>query len=421
MTTNTERKGLAAQILQPWRILAIIILAFGVVATIRRFALGLGASTNLTDQFPWGLWISFDVLCGVGLAGGGFTLSAIVYVFKLEKYKPLARPAVMTAFIGYLLVVGGLLFDIGLPWRLWHPMVMWNHHSVMFEVAWCVMLYTTVLAAEVSAMVFERLKMERSAHYAHVLTLPLSIAAVCLSMLHQSSLGTVFLLMPGRLHELWYTPVLPFLYFISAIGVGLSMTIVESTLSARSFGRCIEAKVLQGVARIGVYVYAAYVALRIGDMAIRGQLHHILDFDRASIFFLVEITFGFVLPMFLYLMPRVRRNTRWLYHAAQLAVFGFIVNRMNVGITGFEVVEGVSYVPSWEEISVTLSLVTAGVILFNLAGRFLPVFEAEAEDEIAAEVFAARRLEREGAGGAIPRSAMPAVAADDPVGRSLDS
>ena len=415
---STQNKGVMGQILQPWRILALVILAFGLVATIRRFALGLGASTNLTDEYPWGLWISFDVLCGVGLAGGGFTLAAIVYVFRLDKYRPLARPAVMTAFIGYLLVVGGLLFDIGLPWRLWHPMVMWNHHSVMFEVAWCVMLYTTVLAAEVSAMVFERLKMARAAHIAHMFTLPLSIAAVCLSMLHQSSLGTVFLLMPGRLHELWYTPVLPFLYFISAIGVGLSMTIVESTLSSRSFGRCIEAKVLQGVARIGVYVYAAYVTLRLGDMAIRGQLHHVLDFDRASFFFLVEISFGFIVPMLLYMAPKVRRNTRWLYHAAQLAVFGFIVNRMNVGITGFEVVDGTSYVPSWEEIAVTLSLVTVGVIMFNLAGRFLPVFEAEAEDEVAAEVFAARERELQGAGGTLPRGAMPAVpTADDPVGR----
>jgi len=418
MSGSNEKKGLAAQILQPWRILAIVILILGAIGVYRRFALGLGASTNLNDTFPWGLWISFDVLCGVGLAGGGFTLSAIVYIFRLEKYKPLARPAVMTAFIGYLLVIGGLLLDIGLPWRLWHPLVFHNHHSVMFEVALCVMAYTTVLAAEVSAMVFERLKKERAARIAHMFTLPLAIAAVCLSMLHQSSLGTVFLLMPGRLHELWYSPVLPFLYFISAIGVGLSMTIVESTLSARAFGRCIEAKVLQGVARMGVYVYLAYVALRFGDLAVRGQLHHVLDFDRASFFFLVEISLGFVIPMMLFVMPKIRRNTRWLYHAAQLAVFGFIVNRMNMGITGFEVVEGVGYTPSWEEVSVTLSLVTVGVIMFNLAGRFLPVFEVEAEDEIAAEVFAARQREHVGAGGQLPRGAMPAVTPDDPVGRT---
>ena len=410
---RSEKSGLLGQILQPWRILALVILGFGLVATVRRFAFGLGASTNLSDLYPWGLWISFDVLCGVGLAAGGFTISAMVYVFRLEKYRPLARPAVLTAFIGYLLVIGGLLFDLGHPWRLWHAIVYWNHHSVMFEVAWCVMLYTTVLAAEVSAMVFERLEMERSAHIAHMFTLPLTIAAVCLSMLHQSSLGTVFLLMPGRLHELWYSPVLPFLYFTSAIGVGLAMAIVESNLSARAFGRCVEAKVLQGVARMAVWVYGAYVVLRFGDLAFRGQLHHVLDFDRASMFFLVEVILGFVIPLVLFASSRVRRNTRWLYHAAQLAVFGFIVNRMNMGITGFEVVNGVSYVPSWEEISVTLSLVTVGVIMFNLAGRHLPVFETDASEEEAHEVFRAMQRERRRVGGAIPRGALPL---DDPDG-----
>jgi Ni/Fe-hydrogenase subunit HybB-like protein len=396
-------------VLQPWRMLALVILVAGLAGVARRFALGLGASTNLTDQFPWGLWVSFDVLCGVGLAAGGFTISAIVYVFKLEKYKPLARPAIMTAFIGYLLVIGGLIFDLGHPWRLWHPMIMWNHHSVMFEVAWCVMLYTTVLAAEVSAMVFERLKMDRAAHIAHVFTLPLSILAVCLSMLHQSSLGTVFLLVPGRLHELWYSPILPLLYFSSAIGVGLSMAIVESTLSARAFGRCIEAEILQGVAKIAVVVYAVFVVLRLGDMAYRGVYVHLWPLDRTGMFFLIEMIAGFVAPMFLYASARIRGNTRWLYHAAQLAVFGFILNRLNVGITGFEAIEGKIYVPSWEEVSVTLMLVTIGVIAFNLAGRYLPVFEHDAAEEEAHELFAERRqqIQMALAGGAAPRAMAP--------------
>ena len=404
-------------VLQPWRLLALVILAFGLVATVRRFALGLGASTNLSDQFPWGLWVSFDVLCGVGLAAGGFTISAIVYVFRLEKYRPLARPAVLTAFIGYVLVVGGLIFDLGHPWRLWHPMIMWNHHSVMFEVAWCVMLYTTVLAAEVSAMVFERLKWDRAAHVAHIFILPLSIMAVLLSMLHQSSLGTVFLLVPGRLHELWYSPILPFLYFSSAIAVGLSMTILESNLSARAFGRCVEQHILQGVARIAVWVYAVFLVLRLGDMAIRGAYVHLWPLDRAAVFFLVELLAGFVAPAILYAMHRVRRNTQWLYHAAQLAVFGFIVNRMNVGITGFEVVEGVTYTPSWEEISVTLSLVTVGVIAFNLAGRHLPVFEHDAAEEESQRVWAERVQGIEiPVSGRVPRAMLPDDGESTPFG-----
>lgn len=397
------------QILQPWRMLAIVILIAGFVGVVRRFALGLGASTNLSDQFPWGLWVSFDVLCGVGLAAGGFTVSAMVYILRIERFKPLARPAIMTAFIGYLLVIGGLIFDLGHPWRLWHAMIMWNHHSVMFEVAWCVMLYTTVLAAEVSAMVFEKLKWERAAHVAHMFTLPLTIMAVCLSMLHQSSLGTVFLLVPGRLHELWYSPVLPLLYFSSAMGVGLSMAIVESTLSARAFGRCIEAELLQSVAKIAMVVYAVYVALRLGDFAYRGTYEHLWPLDRPALFFLVEIIAGFIAPMLLYASARIRGNTQWLYHAAQLAVFGFIVNRLNVGITGFES-DGNFYTPSWEEVSVTLMLVTIGVIAFNLAGRYLPVFEHDASEAEAHELFAERRqqIQVARAAGMTPRAMTPA-------------
>ncbi len=135
-----------------WRVVLAVLLVLGAYATVLRFARGLGASTNLTDAFPWGLWIGFDVMCGVMLAAGGFTLTAAVYIFNLKKFKPIVRPTVLTAFLGYLLVVVALFFDLGRGYRIWHPLVMWNPHSVMFEVAWCVMLYNTVLALEFSGV-----------------------------------------------------------------------------------------------------------------------------------------------------------------------------------------------------------------------------------------------------------------------------
>ncbi|MEZ4650826.1 MAG: NrfD/PsrC family molybdoenzyme membrane anchor subunit [Candidatus Eisenbacteria bacterium] len=283
-----------------FRLIGLICLVSGLYATFLRFTQGLGASTNLSDTFPWGLWVGFDVVCGVGLAAGGFTISAMVYILRIEKYRPLARPAVLTAFIGYLLVVGGLIFDLGLPWRIWHPMVMWNPHSVMFEVAWCVTLYTTVLAAEASAMVFEKLKMRRSTKVAHKLTFPLTVAAVCLSMLHQSSLGSLFLLVPGRLHELWWTPFLPLLFFLSAIAVGLVMTIIESNLSARAFGREIEADVLQNAAKVASVVMVLYLVVRFADLIHRGVLTTLWPLDRAGAFFILEILAGFALPIVLF-------------------------------------------------------------------------------------------------------------------------
>lgn len=360
-----------------WRGIGLLCLIAGLYATFLRFTRGLGASTNLSDTFPWGLWVGFDVVCGVGLAAGGFTISAMVYILRIEKYRPLARPAVLTAFIGYLLVVGGLAFDLGMPWRIWHPMIMWNPHSVMFEVAWCVTMYTTVLAAEVSAMVFERLKMRRSTKIAHKATFPLTVAAVLLSMLHQSSLGSLFLLVPGRLHELWWSPFLPLLFFLSAIAVGLVMTIIESNLSARAFGREIEAEVLQHAARVASVVMVLYLVLRFGDLFHRGVLTSLWPLDRAGAFFLLEIAAGFVLPIVLFNYGRIQRNARWLYHVAQLALLGFLINRLNVSITGFEVVSGQTYVPAWTEVAVTLMIVTLGVTAFYLAARYLPVFEQD--------------------------------------------
>ena len=370
-------KRILARIPSPWRVLGFLCLIAGAYATVLRFTRGLGGVTHLSDTFPWGLWVGFDVLCGVGLAAGGFTVSAIVHVLGVEKYKSVARPAILTAFIGYLLVVGGLMFDLGHPWRIWHPIVMWNPHSVMFEVAWCVTLYTTVLAAEVSVMVFERLRWIRAAHLAHKATFPLTILAVLLSMLHQSSLGSLFLIVPGRLHELWYTPFLPLLFFISAVAVGLSMVIFESNLSARAFGRALELDVQEGAAKLAAIFLSIYLIIRGTALIQSGALDALWPLDRAAIMFLIEITVGFVLPLILYSSPRVRRNSRWLYHASQLMVLGFVINRLNVAITGFEVVSGQTYVPAWTEIAVTLMLVTIGVTAFYLAAKYLPVFEPE--------------------------------------------
>lgn len=362
-----------------WPVIGAICLAGGAYSAVLRFSQGLGAATNLSDSFPWGLWIGFDVLCGVGLAAGGFTVSAVVYLFNLEKYRPIARPAVLTAFIGYLLVIGGLIFDLGHPWRIWHPLIMWNHHSVMFEVAWCVTLYTTVLAAEVSAMVFEKLQWPRLARAAHVATLPLTLAAVLLSMLHQSSLGSLFLIVPGRLHALWYSPLLPLEFLVSAIAAGLAMTIIESNLSARALGRCVEAKVLDGVARMAAVTLGIYLVIRAADFVGGDAFDKLTPLTPAVGLFALEIVLGVLLPLVLFAQRRVRKNTRALYHTAQLAVLGLIVHRLNVSITGFEAVSGQTYVPAWTEVAVTASLVTLGFTAFYLAAKHLPVFETDCD------------------------------------------
>jgi c(7)-type cytochrome triheme protein len=357
-----------------WRAVAAAIFLAGLYSTYVRFSGGLGASTALSDRFPWGLWVGFDVLCGVALAAGGFTMSAAVYVLHLERFKPIIRPTILTAFLGYLLVIVALLFDLGRPYNIWHPLVMWNPHSVMFEVAWCVMLYTTVLALEFSPLLWERLGWEKPLKVMHALTVPLVILGVILSFLHQSSLGSLFLIVPHRLHPLWYSPLLPVFFFISALALGCAMTIFESFLSFRAFGKRLERELLTDLAKVIVGVLALYLVLKLQDLAGRGALHLAAEPTYEGRLFLAEMVLGTIAPMVLLLVPRVRTDDFGLFVSAVMVVLGFVMNRLNVSITGMEASSGVAYFPSVTEISVTVMIITLGFVLFGLAVKYLRVF-----------------------------------------------
>jgi Ni/Fe-hydrogenase subunit HybB-like protein len=364
-----------------WESLFGAVLLLFATVTVLRFTRGLGAVTNLSDRFPWGLWIGFDVLCGVGLAAGAFTLTAIVHIFNLKGFEPIVRPTVLTGFLGYLLVIVGLLFDLGQPWRIWHALVFWNPHSVMFEVAWCVMLYTTVLAIEFAPVVFERLRLERPRRLLKAVSTPLVIAGVILSTLHQSSLGSLYLIVPEKLHPLWYTPLLPYLFFVSAIAGGIAMTILESHMSQRVFGRRLEMDLLEPLARGMVVALGVYGLLRLVVISKNGMLGHLLRPGYEEGMFLLEVGLGIVLPLAMLLFDRVRTNPRGLVAAALLTVLGFVMNRLNVSVTGMEAASGVRYLPSWMEITVSLGLVALGFAAFALAVRYLPIFPEPAREE----------------------------------------
>jgi Ni/Fe-hydrogenase subunit HybB-like protein len=350
----------------------MLMIAGGYAAYLRFFQ-GLGASTNLSDQFPWGLWIGFDILCGVGLAAGGFTLAATVHIFNLKRYEPIVRPAILTAFLGYLLVILALMFDLGRPYRVWHPLVMWNPHSVMFEVGWCVTLYTTVLALEFSPIVLERLGWHKPLRFMRAGLIPLVILGVLLSTLHQSSLGSLYLIVPHKLHPLWYTPLLPVFFFVSALTVGLAMTIFESWHSSKAFGRQLELPLLKGMARMLAVLLAAYLAMRFFDLARRGALRLALVPGTESYLFGLEIAL-LAAPMLLLFRARIRASARALYLCAVLVVLGFIANRLNVSVTGMEAGSGTRYVPKWAEIAVSMAIVALGFAIFRTAVKYLPIF-----------------------------------------------
>ncbi len=367
-----------------WRGIFYLLMALGPAILFVKMTQGIGAVSNLSDEFPWGLWVGFDVLCGIGLASGGFVITAAVYVFDLKRFRPIVRPALLTAFIGYVLEVAALMFDLGRPWNLWRPIVNWNPDSVMFVVAWCVILYSTVMALEMSGMLFERIGWKKALKAQQLVSLPLVIAGVVLSMVHQSSLGSLYLIVPGKLHALWYTDMLPLLFFVSAVMAGLAMLIVESHLSSRALKRHLEMDLLVDIGQILAGVMVVYAGLRFYDLWSREQLAALFAFDYESLLALLELGPLTLLPLVLFASPKVRANTHWMYGSALLVVFGFVVNRLNVSVTGLESAQGMRYIPSIAEAGVTLFLIALGFGLFRLAVIHLPVFPEEHSEEVPA-------------------------------------
>jgi Ni/Fe-hydrogenase subunit HybB-like protein len=359
-----------------WRVIATILILAGIVAAIARFQLGLGATTNLTDEFPWGLWIGFDFL-GIGLAASGFTLVAAVNIFHAKAYEPIVRPAILTAFIGYLLVVLVLIIDLGRPDHFWHPLVMWNPHSVMCEISWCLMLYTSVLSLEFAPIILEKFNIHKPIKWIHSISLPLMILGVLLSTLHQSSFGSLYLIVPNRLHALWYSPLLPVLFFISCIASGIAMVILESLLLSRNGPALLPPVLRANLAKIIAVVLGLYLVVRLQDLLTRGIGHELITPSYYSLAFYAEILLGFVIPLGLLLFAKVRNSRRGLYGACMLVLGGFAANRMNTAVTGLEQWPSQTYFPSLMEVLIMLGIAALGFCAFSFIVDHLPIFHAQ--------------------------------------------
>lgn len=348
--------------------------------SVVRFAHGLGAVTNLSDAAPWGLWIGFDVMSGVALAAGGFVLAGIVYIFGLERYRPFVRAAILTALLGYAAVAVGLLYDLGLPWRIWHPVIHWQYHSVLFEVAACVILYLTVLTLEFLPVVLEH-RIFRHRVFQAVLqalkrvSIVLVIAGIVLSTLHQSSLGSLFLITPYRLHPLWYSPIIYVLFFTSAVGLGLMTVVLESLFSNYFLGHKLHEREIRGLGLAASVVLGIYLALRLGDLAVRGMLGMALDRSWQSWLFLFELSVSAVIPAALMLYKPTRSHIAGVATAAAMVVIGMVLYRLDVSIVAFARPDGVVYFPTWEEFAVSLGIVAGGILIFLFFVENLNVFD----------------------------------------------
>ena len=380
-------------------LLGLAVLAFAFTAA--RFILGLAGVTHLDNQYPWGIWIAIDVAGGVALAAGGFTTAALAHLFHREQFSPIARPALLSALLGYTFVVLGLIVDLGRPYRLWHPAMpwMWSGHSVLFEVGMCVMAYLTVLYLEFLPVVIERFRgrvrfrgalarfegpmeavLRRADGVLRVLMPFLLVAGVVLSCLHQSSLGALMLVVPSKMNALWYTPVLPLLFLLSAIMVGYPVVILESLLSARAFRRPPEIHLLEQLGRIVPVLVGLYFVAKVADLTIREQWAAVFRFDLASRALLTELALGVVAPIVLLASARRRRSARALLIAALLVIGGVVLNRINVFLVAYSAPYAQKpYFPSVGEIGVTVGLFATLALVYRWIATQVAVVPAAPE------------------------------------------
>jgi octaheme c-type cytochrome (tetrathionate reductase family) len=371
----------------------LILMGIGFSFGITRLFLGLGAVTNLDNHNPWGIWIAFDVACGVALAAGGFVTAALVEVFGRHRYRALLRPALLTAFLGYLWVAIALLFDLGRYWNAWRPLVNWQGNSVLFEVGMCVSFYLVVLTVEMSPSILEGLedrmhengraaaflrRLERPVHVVHSwvrIVLPIFIVAgVVLSFMHQSSLGTLMLIAPTKTSSLWDTSILPVLFLLSALMVGFPMVILESIYANLVFGRKAEMNLLTPLAKLIPWFIGVYLVVKLGDLAVRFPEIDLLENPGATVSLAVEILIGSVAPFILLLNRAVRRSIGWLFFAVSLVIFGVVLNRINVFLVGYQPPFAVErYFPSVGEIAMTVAIVSSILFCYRLLVTFFPI------------------------------------------------
>lgn len=400
--------------LTPTIIVLIILVLNGLVWAFMRFVLGLGSVTNLTNQYPWGIWIGIDVAAGVALAAGGFTTSALAHIFHKDEFHDIIRPALLTAMLGYTFVGMGVFFDLGRYYNIWHVFFFWNGNSVLFEVGICVIAYLTVLYIEFLPIITERFigRVNLKGILAKLNSLldtllrfadrSLSkimfffiILGVVLSCLHQSSLGTLMMLAGPKVHPLWQSPISPLLFLLSAISVGFPMVIMESIISSRSFGLKSEMDVLSSLGKYVGPLLGIYLAFKIGDMAIRQTFVYLSTFSTASVMWVIEVLIGVIIPMRMFFWDKVLKSKPLIFTAAILVVFGVFLNRFNTFIISYTPPYTTDvYWPSIGEISITIGFIAMEVLLYRIFVMIFPVISQPPEHVHIKTRFAAKGVIR---------------------------
>jgi Ni/Fe-hydrogenase subunit HybB-like protein len=393
MSEIFKPKPLSRKYFTPGVIFLCVLALNGIVFLLARFIWGIGAVTNLDNQHPWGIWIGIDVAAGVALAAGGFTTAALGHIIHKEEYYVIVRPALLTAMLGYTFVALSVMIDLGRYYYIWHPLLMWNGNSVLFEVGICVMIYLSVLYIEFLPIVCERfIGRVNLPGILKSLNNPLDrllraldrgldktmfifiIAGVVLSCLHQSSLGTLMVIAGPKMHPLWQTPILPLLFLLSAISVGFPMVIMESIITSKSFGLKPEMDVLANLGSMVATLLGIYLSFKIGDMVIRKTFVYLNEFNTASIMFVLEIVLGIVVPLRMFLSRQVLKSPLGLFIASALVIAGVMMNRINNFLVAYTPpYQFHSYFPSIGEISVTVGFIALEILFFRIMVMIFPI------------------------------------------------
>jgi formate dehydrogenase iron-sulfur subunit len=426
---HIEFAPLEEKLLTPFNWALLVLVVFGIVSLVARFALGLGGSTNLSDTYAWGLWIVFD-LVWIAVAAGAFATAGIIYVFQRKDLYSMGRSAVFMGLLSYSFVMVTLVADLGLPWNFYQLGLQAPEQSAMFEVSWCVGLYVTVLLLEFLPVPLERWKLQKAmeiwkrwsgAYVVFALTLfvyllsrsffyaaltaalfgflawafrakdkkadpiMLAIAAVTLSTMHQSSLGSLFLLMPDKLAPQWWSPVMPVSFFLSSIAAGTSLVILIEMWIAQAWKRKLPIVQLSSMGQISCWALVIYLVFRLGDMAARGEFSAAFS-GRLGFLFATEILLGGIVPLALLAPSSLRLQPKVLFAGALLATLGVIFNRVNVVLLAIHLkgpmpqIAPASYMPTIFEWGVSVGLIAATIFLFGLGARLLPLLPKQESD-----------------------------------------
>jgi len=365
----------------------LVFMGIAAFIALQRYIYGIGAISNLSNSYPWGFWVSFDLFTGIAISSGAFVIASLVYIFGLEDLRPLVRPTLVTALLGYIMEGIALLVELGQPQRIWYFLRYQNFTSFLLFIGLYVMIYIAVLTVEFAPAIFERLKWDKAAALLKRWMKPVVIFGAVISTLHQASLGSLLLIQPAKLHPLWWTPWIPPLFFVSAVAIGLAMTIFESSMSSRYFKRALETHLLEKLARGLPFMLGLYLVMRFVQLTLEGKLSLLFASGTLSILFWAEIVLGVLLPIVIFSFKQMRTTPGGLLTGALLTLAGMILNRFDVSWLAVKHYDPLTYVPAFmgkvtyfpslTEILVSVGIFSFGILAFGLIAKYFPVFEAE--------------------------------------------